>query len=1196
MSEFENAFPTMGVLAGWHAYAGTLHTYLGPVYRGVRAAARNLNCNLLLSCGIGLPMEAGQYRPAWPVPGNEVDFVPVGPWNTDGLIAIGPLLSEERTQYIQQLDSDGFPVVFIGFRPSGWVVSADNEGGIRQALSHLAMHGHQRIAFISWERYQEGIFRREAYEKVISELGLISDPALIIEGQNSEPGGQQAIRQLLQSGTEFTAVLANNDEAALGAISALREFGLMVPQDVAVVGIDDRTEAEAHIPPLTTVRYPTFELGYRAVEILIERLAVNKKDPKVVQVPMGLVVRESCGCLPGRHHELEVQQTTNEALLEMLDDKAERPKDKAWIVGKIIIAMRTKIQRMTPEEIHRSSQQLIDALIASLEQGDNLLFRLVLQQILHRTTQLGENPNAWQSAISIFRDQASLIQAISSPPPTRLQVDDAFDQARLAISEIVQSQQVRLLVDQAEMAERVEQMTSQFLTAQNEDDVFELLKQDLPEIGIRHAFVAFYEAGEDDPVAWSVLQPAKNQLHFPTRHFPPKGVYAQDEPFALALLPLQIQEDLRGFVAFDAGNLRPCGSITRQLAAALRGVRLYRQAIEGRRLAEEANRLKSRFLSTVSHELRTPLNLITGLSEIVLNQGVTSKPDKLEVDRKKIERINLSAQHLDGLIRDVLDLARSEAGQLKLICEPLDLAEVFQPVIAIGEQLARDKGISWRDKIPNRLPRVWGDRTRLRQVLLNLISNAVKFTSAGEVALVITLELDRVFLDIHDTGLGIPINEQGSIFDEFQQSERTTARGYGGLGLGLAICKQLVELHGGEIGVRSSGQEGDGSTFWVTLPLMDQWPGFTDRLVSLVESSQILLLVKDPGKSEFLSEHLSQQGFDLAIFLLETQRDWLSQILVSPPQAVLLDLDLTSELGWEIIRVLKENPRTQQIPVMFYNLAADQSALLEIDYLIKPLQASKIGEILARQGILQAQNGSPVQKVLVVDDDPGILEMHAQIIETYLHCCVLRARNGLEALEVIREERPDLVLLDLMMPELDGFGVLEVMRTEHLDRDLSVVVLTSQVLTEEDMSRLNQGVASVLSKGVFSASETLAHLQAALERRKILPAETQQIVRKAMAYIHEHFAEAIALEEVASIVGLSERHLTRSFRRETDMTVIQYLNRYRIKQARILLEKGDLPITQVAIEVGFSDSHYFARVFRREVGVSPSLYQQGKHT
>ncbi len=180
-----------------------------------------------------------------------------------------------------------------------------------------------------------------------------------------------------------------------------------------------------------------------------------------------------------------------------------------------------------------------------------------------------------------------------------------------------------------------------------------------------------------------------------------------------------------------------------------------------------------------------------------------------------------------------------------------------------------------------------------------------------------------------------------------------------------------------------------------------------------------------------------------------------------------------------------------------------------------------------------------------------------------------------------------------MMPELDGFGVLEAMREREATRDIPVIVLTGQTLTEADMLRLNRGVATVLGKGLFSVEETLAHIDAALERKRKLSGEAQRLVRQAMAYLHSHYAEPIAREDVARHVGLSDDYLTTCFRKELGMTPIAYLNRYRVNQARQLLATTDKTITEIALAVGFSDSGYFSRVFRREVGVSPEAYRRG---
>ena len=193
---------------------------------------------------------------------------------------------------------------------------------------------------------------------------------------------------------------------------------------------------------------------------------------------------------------------------------------------------------------------------------------------------------------------------------------------------------------------------------------------------------------------------------------------------------------------------------------------------------------------------------------------------------------------------------------------------------------------------------------------------------------------------------------------------------------------------------------------------------------------------------------------------------------------------------------------------------------------------------------------------------------------------------------MIRRKHPDLVLLDLMMPELDGFGVLEMMRSDEMSRDIPVIVLTGQVLTQEDMVRLNRGVTNVLKKGLFSIEETLTHVEAALARNKHLGSETQRLVRKAMASIHEHSSEPISLKDVARLVGVSKEYLARCFHQETGVTLVTYLNRYRIGQAKARLEVGETNLTEIALEVGFSSGPYFSRVFRQEVGMSPSEYRQ----
>ncbi len=1187
MHNMQHSRPTIGVLAGAQVYYGTiLGNFIGPVLQGVRAAAQIRGCNLLLACG--MEHSTISARPAWPVPTPEVDFVPVGPWNTAGLIVVNPLLSETRADYIQNLHATGHPLVFVASGRDGPTVTVDNEGGVRQAVRHLIEHGHRRIAFIAGRpddlEGDSGI-RLRAYQAAVQDYGLVADQRFVAYGYHGIDGGHRAMRQILNAGVSFTAVLASNDESAIGALTVLREAGLRIPQDIAIVGFDDSLEALTQTPPLTTLHSSPFEMGFQALELLLEYIERRKKDDEIVQVPMRLVVRQSCGCQPAAVPSLVFTVAAQQI----------SPVDRSSLTRQLVQTMTEAVlaqaQRLGSEEVRTLCQHLVEAFISSLESGEATSFHSALEQVLARVELAEDDVHVWQVAFLTLEEGAEALLETLDRPAARPQIEAMLRLAQIAVSERVRRQYRRYVVNQRWITDRMDLLNARLLAALDEAQIFEILAEHLPQMGIQHVDVVFFETEGDDEVAWSRLHtvPERKEVHwrFPTRQFPPDGLCP--EPFSLALLPLANHADRSGCVIFDAANLEVCATIVWQLVTFLKVVHLYREATQGRRLAEEANRLKSRFLSTVSHELRTPLGLIVGLSKMLLQEGERSRP---ETYRQDLKRIYASAQHLDGLIRDVLDLAQSELGQLKLVHEPLDLAEVLEPVVVVGEQLARDKGLDWRAEIPDNVPKTRGDRTRLRQVALNLISNAVKFTARGRVTLRVHADAQTVTIEIRDTGLGIPRAEQEVIFDEFRQSERTAARGYGGLGLGLAVCKRLVEMHDGTIGVRSSGKEGAGSTFYFTLPVM---AGTSDRDAYKVLSPEqtVLVLTEQSGSGENLQQYLIRQGFEVQLLGVDQSADWSSRWLASPPGAVILERGMASAQGWEILKVLRENSLTQNIPVLFYSLEEerDSGSLLDLDYLTKPMNMAELTQALERQGFSVGEDRDG-KTILIVDDEPGVLEMHARIVEMWSpECRVWKARNGREALEVIRRDRPNLVLLDLMMPELDGFGVLEMMQSEEMSRDIPVIVLTGQVLTQEDMARLNRGVTNVLKKGLFSVEETLTHMEAALARNRNLGSETQRLVRKAMAYVHEHYTEPISLKDVARYVGMSKEYLARCFHQETGVTLVTYLNRYRISQAKLHLA-GEKSLTEIALEVGFSSGPYFSRVFQQEVGMSPSEYRQ----
>jgi signal transduction histidine kinase/DNA-binding response OmpR family regulator len=861
-----------------------------------------------------------------------------------------------------------------------------------------------------------------------------------------------------------------------------------------------------------------------------------------------------------------------------------------------------EIHFLESTEVKKMCALLVDDFSVSLNDNETELFISAFMAILHRLEGSGDDPHVLHPALSILKENVSWI-ADSWDENIRHLVESTLSQAYVAISASIRRQYKQYLSDRDYIADQMGLLTSHLFMAVDQSQIFESMAEYLPHIGINHSLLAFFEPNSNDwnadSIIYSIPGSPGNPTRFANRHFPPEELVPSETPYNLAIFPLIIEGMEEGFVAFDltfhtlgADELADLVNIVRRAADAFRSIRLHKEAIDGRRLAEEANRMKSRFLSIVSHELRTPLNLIVGLSNLILQEEITRELPTLPSSRRQdLERIYESAEHLGRLIRDVLDLATSQAGQLRLELEPIDLREALQGAIETGEGLALQKGLEWKISIDDNLPQIMGDRTRLMQVVLNLIGNAVKFTERGHVELRIEAHESEVLIFVEDTGLGISSKEQDFIFDEFRQSERTTARGYGGLGLGLAISKRLVELHNGRIWVESTGQIGAGSRFSFALPVIPISLSLGEPSSSDMGSRVALLVAKPCGEGEKLYEYLRQQGYQVEIFQIDEMLDWMSHLRAASLSAVVLDASLAPKLGWEIIQVLKENQATYDMPIVFCSLSQNRGSILEVDYLAKPVGRHELVKSLAHHGF-DIETRAQDSTILVVDDEPGILDIHTRIVqERFPSCQVLRAHNGREALEVIRHEHPDLVLLDLMMPELDGFGVLKKMREGETTRDIPVIVLTGQLLTEDDMARLNQGVASVLQKGIFSAQETLAHVESALARAPRLGSQMQRIVRKAVAYLNRHYSESFSRKDLAHHIGVSDRYLTRCFRQEMGITPLEYLNRYRMKKASELLESGQ-NVTETTFAVGFSSVSYFSRLFEKEVGLSPSAYRR----
>jgi signal transduction histidine kinase/AraC-like DNA-binding protein/ActR/RegA family two-component response regulator len=1162
----------IGCLAGWQVYDGaTLETYLNFLLNGLVAASHDLRCDLLLACGVGPPTRPYIFSPAWPEPAPHATFVPVGPWNCDGLIVVPPIyLLPAGDDYVRRLIDTGFPVVCAGANELGPTVAIDNAAGIAAAVEHLVAHGHRTIALIAGHKEIAGdsAERLQAFSAAMAAAGLPVDPRLVVAGNHSVEQGEEAMTVLLEQGLPFTAVITSNDNSAFGALRALRRAGLRVPDDVALIGFDNLVESRAQTPPLTTVHQSPFDLGYQALVSLLDLRAGRWDGRARRNIPVRLITRQSCGCRPG--------------LGPGAAGAATRPADTLvrMAAQAMADALRGEARQLYARELTAHCGALAGAFLAALDDDSPVSFQQALVQALRESEALGEDVHIWHSAILALQQ---LLELMGAGPERLLAAERLVSWAHLTVSERTRRQVTRVVLQQVDLADRVGTMTAQLLASLDEAQIAATLTEHLGQLGIAHLLVVLYEAEGDTPQAWcrialAIGLPARGQgQRFPTGAFPPLALYPAGTPVQLAVLPLVSEDETIGFAAFEAGNLEPCATIARNLASALRTSRLYREAAEGRRLAEEASQLKTRFLSMVSHELRTPLNVIIGLSEMLVRDTAHVPAETpLHAD---LERVYASAQHLGQLIGDVLDLASSDAGQLRLTREPLDLSEVLQMVAAAGEQMARARGLAWQATLPHPGPLVLGDRTRLRQIVLNLVSNAVKFTEQGAITLTLVQGQGRAVITVRDTGMGVAPGEQEQIFDVFRRADASLERGYGGLGLGLAICRQLVELHDGQISMHSSGQPGEGATFSVALPTLESMAALAPR-----DLPQDVLVLAHAG--EPLAASLRAQGYRVRLLADLAEID---SALATPPGAILLDSPGAARYGAALARLLQADPRLAHVPLLVWGAAATAGAVVELNLLAKPMSPGRLARAILREDLGPGAD----RTVLVVDDTAALRALHRRIVgEALPEARVIEARDGREALALMERQVPDLVLLDLMMPELDGFGVLEAMRSDPRTRSVPVLVLTARPLDDADMARLQHGVSAILAKGLFSVEETVGHITSALQRQRRLSGQTRRLMHRALVFIHERYAEPINRELIAAHVGVNENYLSECFHAEMGVTPMAYLTRYRISRACVLLEEGAASITAVAAAVGFADSAYFSRVFQRVMGMSPRAYRR----
>jgi PAS domain S-box-containing protein len=487
------------------------------------------------------------------------------------------------------------------------------------------------------------------------------------------------------------------------------------------------------------------------------------------------------------------------------------------------------------------------------------------------------------------------------------------------------------------------------------------------------------------------------------------------------------------------------------------------ELLRARREAEAANSAKSQFLASMSHELRTPLNAIIGYSEM-LQEDAADRGETASI--ADLQKIHGAGQHLLALINDVLDLSKIEAGKMQLYLESFEVVSLVEQVVTTVQPLVAKNENRLELRCAPGLGTMRSDATRIRQVLLNLLSNACKFTDHGLITLDVTRLGPDVMFRVRDTGIGMTPEQLGRLFEAFAQAEASTAAKYGGTGLGLAISRRFCQLMGGDVDVASA--VGLGSTFTVRLPAEGPPEAAPPEAAapfgpSAGAAGTVLVIDDDATARDLVARFLEKQG--LEVIGAADGAAGLKAARERHPDVITLDVVMPGLDGWAVLAALKSDPATADIPVVMLSVVDERNlgfALGASDYLTKPIERDRLLRVLHKVGRGRPEAGA--RRVLVVEDDVATRAALRRAMERE-GWDVVEAEHGRAALQRMAERAPDLVLLDLMMPEMNGFEFLEALRERESWRTIPVVVITARELSDDDRRRLNGGVEQVVAKG-----------------------------------------------------------------------------------------------------------------------------------
>ena len=1015
--------------------------------------------------------------------------------------------------------------------PGKPLVAFDAYEGMRALIEHLIdAHGYSGIAFIRGPATHVSADQRyKAYLDVLAERRIPFRPELV-SGPYPWDAGAEAARTLLdlrrlKPGPDFRAMAAASD---LLAFSAMREFlsrGFRIPEDVAMCGFNDSMESQLASPALTTVVVDFEREGRMAADILLRGLA-GEAPPSETILPSEIKLRRSCGCPTAILDE-------GEELAPCLP--------AAGPIRRAFIAELAVLLGSAPAQAAVWLEPLLDGLLVDIKSGSSSAFFASLEPALDRTSPEGLDPAGWQAALSLLRRRA-----LSSAPQETARIEKLFHRARALAAETSRRAETYAHWREEEEAETLRSVGASLLVSHDVQRIAVVLAESLPRLGIPSAYLVLEEEGA--PKARLIAAageglafgPSLPGLPFDRDLLLPREVLPHDRNFAFIVEPLFFRDSSIGRLVLEIGPRD--GTVYEELrgyvSSALRGAALFGEAEEARRRAEKADRIKTRLLANLSRELCEPLERII---------SAASGADMRRAKASAVEGIKADARRQLLLIEELLDLSRADSGELELEYSPVDIAALLEAIT--GHHFSGPS------------PLIKGDEKRLGQVFKTLLALGPEALDGEGPSLQLRIDLPHFIVET-----GGPGGEES--LDENSESEVSH--------LGLSMARRLLALHEASLEVLPP------HGFRVSFPLPSLEPG-TEPKPSAELGPLLCLSRSRTFSAQALSASAAGGEGPRAIIVLSSIEDFdegLESWAGPLPSALLWDLDEALPADWELARALRLHAFLSRLPL--WALSSSHHSLFPAEASLKASRPADDFLSLLEARFSPASSGP----AFVIASNQGLRDELCRLLGAAFPN--LKRRSFVDsgaALLALDSSRPAFLMGDSAAARSWYAGFRSRGADIPTPSPSFVVFLGEDEVDWSDLLELD--ATFLIPRGLLPEAVLRAVLENCMRGGSSLPPHTALLVRRAELWLVRHFSGPVSRSDLAASVGANEDYLSRIFHQELGLSPWEFLGRYRICRARLLLESGDSPLAEIAARVGFSDQAYFSRVFRKYVGKPP---------